>query len=171
MRRNDVGKISMLCILCITLSLLYAASVQAAEYKNASLGFSLTYPGWWQQKEASDPKVIVFYASPVIDLPWISVSIVEGESFQKALDAAATSWAAQRLSAEPAKEIVTKNGVKGFTSKISYRTGGTGYAAEGFVLGTQKDGKWIIAHAGTCPRWDSYDEGAFSKIVTSLKFN
>jgi len=143
-------------------------SGMAAEYGNSEYGFSITYPDSWEIRNYKRP--VIFYASAPSLTPWILINMEDNASFQDALETASRSWRADNFMVMPAIEATTENGLKVFTTKVTFKTH-TGYEAEGFVLGVKKDKiPWIIIHVATVPMGSAYDEKEFSAIAKSLKF-
>jgi predicted Zn-dependent protease len=143
-------------------------SGMAAEYRNSEYGFSITYPDSWEIKNSKKP--VIFYAAAPSLTPWILINMEDNASFQDALEAASRSWRADNFMVMPATETTTENGLKVFTTNVTFKTH-TGYEAEGFVLGVKRDKiPWIIIHVATVPIASVYDENEFSAIAKSLKF-
>jgi hypothetical protein len=115
-------------------------------------------------------KLHSFYASAPSLTPWILINMEDNASFQDALAAASRSWRVDNFMVMPATEATSENGLKFFTTKVTFNTH-TGYEAEGFVFGVKRDKiPWIIIHVATVPTGSAYDEKEFSAIAKSLKF-
>lgn len=143
----------------------------AAEYKNAELGFSITYPSTLVV-QPSPAKATVLFAISGVKMPWITASITEGATFQDAVKASfsgASDYSGIALQA--AKDVATDNGIKAQAAPIKYMYQET-YECEGIVLGAQNNGKWIIVAYATVPMYDTnYNLDEYLKILKTLKFN
>lgn len=148
-----------------------AGSLFAAEYKNAELGFSVTYPDALE-KQNTPVKSTVFYAIAATKMPWLTVSIIEGGSFEAAFKASiAGAVDFTNINLKAVKEVATDSGIKGQAGQVKYIIQGT-YECEGVVLGVQKNGKWILVALATVPMYDtSYSPESYEKMLKTLKFN
>ena len=143
----------------------------AAEYKNAEMGFSVTYPDALVAQKAPT-KATVLFAITGAKMPWITASIVEGATFQDAVKASfggASDYS--NIGLQTAKDVATDSGIKALAAPIKYMYQET-YECEGIILGAQKNGKWILVAYATVPMYDtSYNPDEYTKILKTLKFN
>ena len=153
------------------MAVVVAQPLYVAEYKSAELGFSITYPDNLDS-QSSPFKATVFYAISATKMPWVTISIVSGATFQDAVNASfAGSSDASNIAMKAAKDDTTNSGIKVQTAPLSYSWQGT-YDCDGLVLGAQKDGKWILYSIATVPMYDpGFDLKEYEKILKSIKLN
>jgi len=148
----------------------FTSSIYAAEYKNAELGFSVSYPDALEKQ--APIKGTIFYAISATKMPWFCVSVAEGAAFEGAFKAAFTGNAdISAIDVKAAKDTVTTSGAKIKIASFKYMYQDT-YECEGVALGNLKDGKWIIVSLASVPMYDTTcNPEEYEKMLKSFKFN
>lgn len=148
----------------------FAFSLSAAEYKNAELGFSVSYPDVCDKQDPM--KGTIFYAIAPTKMPWFTVAVMDGASLEATFKSGfAGNSDISGVDIKPAKEIVTDSGIKGQAAEVKYMWQGT-YECEGIALGIQKNGKLIISTLMTVPMYDTtYTPTGYEKILKTFKFD
>ncbi len=148
----------------------FTCPLYAAEYKNAELGFSVSYPDVLEKQ--APIKGAIFYAIAATKMPWFTVSLVDGAAFEDTFKAAFAGNADfTKIDIKAAKDVATGSGVKAKVSIFKYMFQDT-YECEGVTLGVQKNGKWIIVSLATVPMYDtSYNPDDYEKLLKTFKFN
>lgn len=163
------SKLSVLFAVLL-LMVAFATPLYAAEYKNTEMGFTITYPDGWVINK-SDVKETVLWAGHTSKMPWLLVTIMNQPKLEDARKASFDLWGSTDLEFEPVEEITLNNGAKAYISSAKY-TLKEGYNAEGMMLATQKNGKWIFVSVASCPMWDgNFDMDAYLPMVKQIKFD
>jgi hypothetical protein len=163
------SKLSVL-VAAIFMTIVFTCPLHAAEYKNAELGFSVSYPDELETQPNPMPTTVLF-AIAATKMPWITATVIAGATLTDAFKASfvgASDYTDIEIGA--AKDDATDSGIKAQTAPVKYMYGP--YKCEGIVLGAQKNGKWILVALATVPQWDSsFNPDAYLRILKTLKFN
>ncbi len=148
----------------------FTSSIYAAEYKNAELGFSVNYPDALEKQ--APIKGTIFYAIAATKMPWFCVSLADGATLEGTFKTAFTGNAdITAIDVKAAKDGVTASGAKVKIASFKYMYQDT-YECEGVVLGTQKNGKWILVSLASVPMYDTTcNPDDYEKILKSFKLN
>jgi hypothetical protein len=147
-----------------------AAPVEAAEYTNAELGFSVKYPNDWKQSTAIESPTIVFVAQAEAQVPLVMVDIAPGATFDEALNAALTGGGSSDIKIKSEKESALADDTKAFQAVYSFKNPIAPMAVDALSLGIQKGDKWVIVTVATINLLAKFDEAKFSEIVHTLQF-
>jgi len=139
---------------------------EAAEYVNADYDFSIKYPSDWAPREVQEPTVL--YAAASAQVPVITVSIVETAAFADAVTAALEASGSD-IEIVSKSETTLADGAPATEAKIGWKLD-AGFPGDTFVLGVQKDGKWVLVAVTTVSMLVPYDEAQFSEIAHTLQF-
>jgi len=147
-------------------------SFAATEYVNADPAFSVKCPDHWEINELSEESLAagtVFSAgSGAYKIPGIAVKVIDV--------AEAAPWADLLLlvTEDPDLEIVSTTEATTADGTPSYETfaywiSGS-YPIDGWVVGAQKDGKWVVVYAFTVTMYFPIDEAEAWEIARTLCF-
>jgi len=143
-----------------------ALSFEATEYVNADYGFSIKYPSNW--KAGAVEGTTVLKAAGPAGVPVVSVGVVEAADFAAAVNTALAASGTNIVIASQS-ETTLADGTPATEAKITWDLS-AGYPGDTFVLGVQKDGKWVVASVTTVSMLVPYDEALFSEIAHTLQF-
>lgn len=139
---------------------------EAAEYVNTDYGFSIKYPSDWAAREVEEPTVL--YAAASAQVPVIAVNIVETATFADAVTAALKA-SGSHIEIVSQTETTLADGAPATEARIEWKLD-AGFPGDTFVLGVQKDGKWVMVAVTTVSMLVPYDEARFSEIAHTLQF-
>ena len=150
--------------------LVMALPVSAAEYKNAEIGFSVSYPDGLSSQPANPG--VIYYAIAPTKMPWFTVSYLAAASFEEALKAAFVGTPEiSDVTFKPVRVVDTDSGIKATATQTKYMWQNT-YECEGVTFGVQKNGKWILVSIATVPMYDpSFSIPEYEKMLKTLKVN
>ncbi len=142
-----------------------ALSFNAAEYVNAEYGFSLEYPEEWLEQPSEEPTT-VFYAASEKRVPALAISVMDGATFAEALTVT-LSLAGSDINVVTERASTLADGTPATEAVVKWKV--QNFGAETFVLGVQKDDKWLIVYITTVPLLAKYNEALFSEVAHTLQ--
>ena len=139
---------------------------EATEYVNTDYGFSVRYPSDWTAREVEEPTVL--YAAASVQVPVITVSIVEAATFADAVTTA-LERSGSDIEIVSESEAILADGTPATEARIAWNLD-AGFPGDTFALGVQRDGKWVVVSITTVSVLVPYDEARFSEIAHTLQF-
>jgi para-nitrobenzyl esterase len=141
-------------------------------YTNTDYGFSLEYPGDWNEKtEDLGPGVVWRVGSSAYLVPSVRVIIrdeAEGTTLEEVFTAHLTEDGDKTIDTFTASDV-TINGIDATQAEVTYSSDAYGY--ESMIIGLVKDGKWIIIEVYTVPTYFPFaDEGQPAEILGTVTF-
>ena len=141
-------------------------------YTNTDYGFSLEYPGDWNEKtEDLGPSVFWRVGSSAYLVPSVRVIIrdeAEGTTLEEVFTAHLTEDGDKTIATFTASEV-NINGTDFTQAEVTYSSDAYGY--ESMIIGLVKDGKWIIIEVYTVPAYFPFaDEGQPAEILGTVTF-
>ncbi len=141
-------------------------------YTNTDYGFSLEYPGDWNEKtEDLGPSVVWRAGSGVYLVPSVRVIIrdeAEGTTMEEVFTAHLTEDGDKTIDTYTESDVII-NSTEFTQAEVTYIS--EAYEYESMIIGLVKDGKWIIIEVYTVPVYFPFaDESQPAEILGTVTF-
>ncbi|HEY40473.1 MAG TPA: carboxylesterase family protein [Dehalococcoidia bacterium] len=145
---------------------------EAVTYTNDEYGFSLEYPGNWNEKTADlGPGVIWRVGAGTYFVPAVRIIVrdeSEGATLEEVFTVHLTEDGDKTIDTYIASDV-TINDTDVTQAEVAYTGSSGGY--ESMIIGLIKDGKWIIIEVYTVPAYFPFaDEGQPAEIIGTVTF-